>query len=331
MTKKDDSNEKNEILQNALKEIEKEYGPGAIMRLGTKNDLEIASISTGSLLLDRAIGIGGFPKGRIIEIYGPESSGKTTLSLHCIAEVQKQSGQAVFIDVEHALDPQYAQKIGVNIQQLIIAQPDSGEQALDILETLIKSQVIDIIVIDSVAALVPQVELDGEMSDQTIGAQARLMSRGLRRINSSIAKTDCIIIFINQIREKVGVIFGNPEVTPGGRALRFYSSIRLDLRKGEQIMRENQVVGHKIKVKVVKNKVAPPFQNTVLDFYFEYGISRINEIIDLAVIKNIIAKAGPWFLYENQKIGPGKEKIRQYLKENEVILNKILEKLNETN
>lgn len=328
MAQKVKLNDTNDFLQAAIKEIEKEYGNGAIMTLGSKSNYQISSISSGSLLLDQAIGIGGYPKGRIIEIYGPESSAKTTLSLHAIAEVQKQNRQAVFIDAEHALDPCYAQKLGVNIEKLIIAQPDSGEQALDILEILVKSQAIDIVIIDSVAALVPQVELDGEMSDQTIGAQARLMSRGLRRLNSTISKTNCIVIFINQIREKVGVIFGNPEITPGGRALRFYSSLRLELRRGEQIVKENQTIGHKIKIKIVKNKVAPPFQSVILDFYFEYGISRINEIIDLAVLKNIVSKSGPWFLYENEKIGPGKEKLRQYLEMNKEILNNILSKLN---
>ncbi|WP_342277857.1 recombinase RecA [Spiroplasma endosymbiont of Nephrotoma flavescens] len=269
-------------------------------------------ISSGSLLLDMAIGIGGYPRGRVIEVYGAESSGKTTLALHAISEVQKSNGKAAFIDVEHALDPNYAQKIGVILEQLLIVQPDSGEQALGILEVFVKSNAIDLIVIDSVAALTPQVELDGEMSDQTIGAQARLMSKALRKLNSYIAKTNCLVFFINQIREKVGIIFGNPEITPGGRALRFYSSLRVELKRSEQILLNNQLVGYKTKVKIVKNKVAAPFQMTVLDIYFDRGICKLEELILLGLKANILQKNGSWYNYGEQKLGLGRDKVREF-------------------
>ncbi|AGM26099.1 recombinase A [Spiroplasma syrphidicola EA-1] len=305
--------EKDQILVNALKEIEKIYGKGAVMRLGDKTNLAIEAVSTGSLLLDNAIGIGGYPKGRIIEIFGPESSGKTTLSLHAIAEVQKNHGRAAFIDAEHALDPNYAKKLGVDINNLIIAQPDSGEQALDILETLVKSNVIDIVVIDSVAALVPKVELEGEMTDITIGAQARLMSKGLRKLNGIISKTNCIVIFINQIREKVGVLFGNPETTAGGRALRFYASVRLDVRRVETLTNSGTAIANKVKIKVVKNKVAPPFKVALIEINYNEGIDSLAELIDLAVTYDVLDKSGVWYSYNNNRLGQGKEKVKEFL------------------
>ncbi|WP_342189416.1 MULTISPECIES: recombinase RecA [unclassified Spiroplasma] len=301
-----------ELLQQALQTIIKEYGRDAVVDMNKKLPSKDNVISSGSLLLDMAIGIGGYPRGRVIEVYGAESSGKTTLALHAISEVQKSNGKAAFIDVEHALDPNYAQKIGVILEQLIIVQPDSGEQALGILEVFVKSNAIDLIVIDSVAALTPQVELDGEMSDQTIGAQARLMSKALRKLNSYIAKTNCLVFFINQIREKVGIIFGNPEITPGGRALRFYSSLRVELRRSEQILLNNQLVGYKTKVKIVKNKVAAPFQMTVLDIYFDRGICKLEELISLGLKANILQKNGSWYNYGEQKLGLGRDKVREF-------------------
>ncbi|WP_338968544.1 recombinase RecA [Spiroplasma endosymbiont of Lonchoptera lutea] len=301
-----------ELLQQALQTIIKEYGRDAVVDMNKKLPSKDNVISSGSLLLDMAIGIGGYPRGRVIEVYGAESSGKTTLALHAISEVQKSNGKAAFIDVEYALDPNYAQKIGVILEQLIIVQPDSGEQALGILEVFVKSNAIDLIVIDSVAALTPQVELDGEMSDQTIGAQARLMSKALRKLNSYIAKTNCLVFFINQIREKVGIIFGNPEITPGGRALRFYSSLRVELRRSEQILLNNQLVGYKTKVKIVKNKVAAPFQMTVLDIYFDRGICKLEELISLGLKANILQKNGSWYNYGEQKLGLGRDKVREF-------------------
>ncbi|WP_342263223.1 MULTISPECIES: recombinase RecA [unclassified Spiroplasma] len=302
-----------ELLQQALQTIIKEYGRDAVVDMNKKLPSKDNVISSGSLLLDMAIGIGGYPRGRVIEVYGAESSGKTTLALHhAISEVQKSNGKAAFIDVEHALDPNYAQKIGVILEQLIIVQPDSGEQALGILEVFVKSNAIDLIVIDSVAALTPQVELDGEMSDQTIGAQARLMSKALRKLNSYIAKTNCLVFFINQIREKVGIIFGNPEITPGGRALRFYSSLRVELRRSEQILLNSQLVGYKTKVKIVKNKVAAPFQMTVLDIYFDRGICKLEELISLGLKANILQKNGSWYNYGEQKLGLGRDKVREF-------------------
>lgn len=280
-----DMKNKEDLILIAIKQIEKEFGKGAIMLLNDSTIADIEVISSGSLLLDDILGIKGFPKGRIIEIYGPESAGKTTLALMALAQTQKINGKIAFIDAEHALDRQYSQKLGVDVNDLLVSQPDSGEQALEILDILVKSQSLDMIVVDSVAALVPQVELDGDMTDQTIGAQARLMSKALRKLSGSIAKTNCIVIFINQIREKVGIIYGNHEITPGGKALRFYSSIRLEVRKGEQLLKNSQIIGHKIKIKVVKNKVAPPFKTAVIDFYFTQGISQQNEIIDIAIEK----------------------------------------------
>lgn len=280
-----DMKNKEDLISIAIKQIEKEFGKGAIMLLNDSTIADIEVIGSGSLLLDDILGIKGFPKGRIIEIYGPESAGKTTLALMALAQTQKINGKIAFIDAEHALDRQYSQKLGVDVNDLLVSQPDSGEQALEILDILVKSQSLDMIVVDSVAALVPQVELDGDMTDQTIGAQARLMSKALRKLSGSIAKTNCIVIFINQIREKVGIIYGNHEITPGGKALRFYSSIRLEVRKGEQLLKNSQIIGHKIKIKVVKNKVAPPFKTAVIDFYFTQGISQQNEIIDIAIEK----------------------------------------------
>ena len=285
----------------------------------------MAVIPTGSLTLDMALGIGGYPKGRIIEIYGPESSGKTTLTLHAIAEVQKQGGTAAFIDAEHAIDPVYAKNLGVNIDELILSQPDSGEQGLEIAETLVRSGAIDLVVVDSVAALVPQVELDGEMADQQMGLQARLMSKALRKLSGVMNKTDCTIIFINQLREKIGVMFGNPETTTGGRALKFYSSVRVEIRRSEVIKNGTEIVGNKVNIKVVKNKVAPPFKSTQVDIIYGKGISRDGEVLDLAVDKDIVDKAGAWYAYKGEKIGQGRENAKRYLVEHPDIMNEITE------
>lgn len=311
------------LLQKTLQLVAKEYGNDAIVQMNQKITWSNNTISSGSLLLDMIIGIGGYPRGRIIEVYGAESSGKTTLALHAIVEVQKNQGRAVFIDVEHALDLYYAQKIGINLKELIIVQPSSGEEALGILEIFVKSNIIDLVIIDSVAALTPQVELDGAMSDQTIGAQARLMSKALRKLNSQIAKTNCLVFFINQLREKVGVIFGNPEITPGGRALRFYASLRIELRKNEQILHNGVLVGYKTKVKIVKNKMAAPFQITFLDIYFDRGICRLEELISLGLRANILQKNGAWYYYEDQKLGCGREKVRDYFLNNIELYNKL--------
>ncbi|WP_338975497.1 recombinase RecA [Spiroplasma endosymbiont of Monopis laevigella] len=319
--------EKEQLLEKAIKQIEKEFGKGAIMLLSDSGIGDIEVISSGSILLDDILGVKGFPKGRIIEVYGPESAGKTTLALMALAEVQKQNGRIAFIDAEHALDRQYSQKLGVDISRLLITQPDSGEQALEILDILVKSEALDMIVVDSVAALVPQIELDGDMNDQTIGAQARLMSKALRKISGNIAKTNCIVLFINQIREKVGIIYGNPEITPGGKELRFYSTIRLEVRKGEQLIKSNQIIGHKIKIKVVKNKVAPPFKTTSLDFCFEEGFSKISEIITIAVEKEVINKSGGWYTYEDVKLGQGKIKAKESLEANTFLLEQIKERI----
>mgnify|MGYP001883644927 FL=1 len=285
----------------------------------------MAVIPTGSLTLDMALGIGGYPKGRIIEIYGPESSGKTTLTLHAIAEVQKQGGTAAFIDAEHAIDPVYAKNLGVNIDELILSQPDSGEQGLEIAETLVRSGAIDLVVVDSVAALVPQVELDGEMADQQMGLQARLMSKALRKLSGVMNKTDCTIIFINQLREKIGVMFGNPETTTGGRALKFYSSVRVEIRRSEVIKNGTEIVGNKVNIKVVKNKVAPPFKSTQVDIIYGKGISRDGEVLDLAVDKDIVDKSGAWYAYKGEKIGQGRENAKRYLVEHPDIMNEITE------
>ncbi|NLC41984.1 MAG: recombinase RecA [Erysipelothrix sp.] len=314
---------KDRALEDALKQIEKQYGKGSIMRLGDRVDVDVDVIPSGSLALDYALGVGGYPKGRIIEIYGPESSGKTTLALHAIAEVQKQGGKAAFIDAENAIDPAYAKRLGVNIEDLILSQPDSGEQGLEIAEVLIRSGAIDLIVVDSVAALVPQAELDGEMSDQHIGLQARMMSKAMRKLSGVMNRSQCTTIFINQLREKVGVMFGNPEVTPGGRALKFYSSIRLDVRRSESIKQGVNLVGNKVKVKVVKNKVAPPFKVAELEIVYGEGLSTIGEVIDLAVEHDILNKAGAWYSYKEERIGQGRETVKNFLTENKDVYEEI--------
>ena len=308
--------EKDKTLEQVLLDIEKQFGKGAIMKLGEGGLKDIDVVSSGSLALDIALGVGGYPKGRIIEIYGPESSGKTTFALHAIAEVQKTGGRAAFIDAEHALDPVYAKKLGVNINELLLSQPDTGEQALEICEALVRSEAMSIIVIDSVAALVPQAEIEGEMGDSHVGLQARLMSQALRKLSGAINKTNTICIFINQLREKVGVMFGNPETTPGGRALKFYSSVRLDIRKGEQIKSGDTVVGNKVNIKVVKNKVSPPFRTASVDIMYGEGISREGEIVDLASDIDIIDKSGAWYSYNGEKIGQGKENVKAFLRNN---------------
>ena len=314
-------------LKEALKNIEKQYGKGAVMVLGNEPAMELDVISSGSIALDNALGVGGYPKGRIIEIFGPESSGKTTFALHAIAEAQKAGGYAAFIDAEHALDPKYAKALGVNIEDLVLSQPDSGEQALEIAEALIKSGAIDIIVIDSVAALVPEAEINGEMGDSHVGLQARLMSQAMRKLSGIINKTKCVAIFINQIREKVGVMYGNPETTPGGRALKFYSTIRLDVRRGEQLKNGSEAVGNKTVVKVVKNKVAPPFKIAEVEIIYGEGISKIGELIDAAVNLGIINKAGAWFSYNGEKIGQGRENVKAYLKANQNVYDEIMAKV----
>ncbi len=303
-------------LEMALKQIEKQFGKGSIMKLGEQTDRKISTSPSGSLALDVALGVGGYPRGRIVEIYGPESSGKTTVALHAIAEVQQNGGQAAFIDAEHALDPVYAQKLGVNIDELLLSQPDTGEQALEIAEALVRSGAIDILVIDSVAALVPKAEIEGEMGDSHVGLQARLMSQALRKLSGAINKSKTIAIFINQIREKVGVMFGNPETTPGGRALKFYSSVRLEVRRAEQLKQGNDIVGNKTKVKVVKNKVAPPFRTAEVDIMYGEGISREGEIIDMGSELDIVQKSGSWYSYNEERLGQGRENAKQFLKEN---------------
>ncbi len=314
-------------LEQVLANIEKQFGKGAIMKLGEKGNYNIDVVSSGSLMLDKALGVGGYPKGRIIEIFGPESSGKTTIALHAIAQVQKEGGRAAFIDAEHALDPVYAKKLGVDTDELLLSQPDTGEQALEITEALVRSGAMNIVVIDSVAALVPQAEIEGEMGDSHVGLQARLMSQALRKLGGIINKTNTICIFINQLREKVGILFGNPETTPGGRALKFYSSVRLDVRRGEQIKINGEVIGNKTNIKVVKNKVAPPFKTAEVEIMYGEGISKIGEVIDLAVEANIIDKSGAWFSYNNDKIGQGKENVKLYLKNNPDIYNEIESKV----
>ena len=310
-------------LEMALKQIEKQFGKGSIMKLGESTHMQVETVSSGSLALDIALGIGGFPRGRIIEVYGPESSGKTTVALHAIAEVQKIGGQAAFIDAEHALDPLYASKLGVNIDDLLLSQPDTGEQALEIAEALVRSGAVDIIVIDSVAALVPKAEIEGEMGDSHVGLQARLMSQALRKLSGVIGKTKVIAIFINQLREKVGVMFGNPEVTPGGRALKFYSSVRLDVRRVESIKQGNDLVGNRTRIKVVKNKVAPPFKQAEIDIMYGEGISREGSIVDIGTELDIVQKSGAWFSYEGERLGQGRENAKQYLKDNPQVASKI--------
>ncbi|NLC96600.1 MAG: recombinase RecA [Erysipelotrichaceae bacterium] len=325
---KDDK--KDELLKDALKQIEKQYGKGSVMRLGDRANVDIDAIPSGSLALDLALGIGGYPKGRIVEVYGPESSGKTTIALHAIAECQKGGGRAAFIDAENAIDPQYAKALGVDIDELILSQPDSGEQALEITEVLIKSGAIDLIVVDSVAALVPQAELDGEMSKESVGLQARLMSKAMRKLSGVMNRSSCTAIFINQLREKVGIIFGNPETTPGGRALKFYSSIRLDVRKGEAIKNGTDIIGNKVNIKVVKNKVAPPFKTAQVEIMYGEGISHLSEVINLGTNLEIIDKAGAWFSYKGEKIGQGREAVRAFLIANPEIDEEITLKIKET-
>ena len=306
--------EKDKALAQVLADIEKQFGKGAIMKLGDQKNIEVDVVPSGSLSLDIALGVGGYPKGRIIEIYGPESSGKTTFALHAIAEVQKTGGRAAFIDAEHSLDPVYASNLGVNIDELLLSQPDTGEQALEICDALVKSEAVSIIVIDSVAALVPQAEIDGEMGDSHVGLQARLMSQALRKLSGSINKTNTIVIFINQLREKVGVMFGNPETTPGGKALKYYSSVRLDIRRGEQLKNGNEVIGNKTNIKVVKNKVAPPFKSASVDIMYGEGVSQCGELVDLAADANIIEKSGAWYSYKGEKLAQGRENVKLLFK-----------------
>ncbi len=322
-----DNSEKRKALDAAMSQIEKQFGKGSVMKLGDFKETSVDAISTGALNLDIALGIGGIPRGRIIEIYGPESSGKTTLALHAVAEAQKKGGEAAFIDAEHALDPVYAKKIGVDIDNLIVSQPDTGEQALEIAEALIRSGAIDIVVVDSVAALVPKAEIDGDMGDSHVGLQARLMSQALRKLAGTINKTNATIIFINQLREKVGVMFGNPETTAGGRALKYYASVRMDIRRVEAIKQDGEVVGNRTKVKVVKNKVAPPFREAEFDIIYGKGISKEGSILDLAVTLDIIEKAGSWFSYNGERIGQGRENIKKYLTENPKFMEEIEKKV----
>ena len=312
---KEKTENQDKLLEDVLKQIECEYGKGSIMKLGERPAVDVEPIHSGSLLLDQALGIGGYPKGRIIEIYGPESSGKTTLALHAIAEVQKQGGRAAFIDAENAIDPVYARNLGVDIEELILSQPDSGEQGLNIMNMLVDSGAVDLVVIDSVAALVPQAELDGEMGDLQVGAQARMMSKAMRKLAGIMNHNECTAIFINQLREKVGVMYGNPETTPGGRALKFYASVRLDIRKADVIKNGSDMIGNKVRVRVVKNKVAPPFKTATLEIIYGEGISYISELIDLCVDADIIHKSGSWFSYEGEKIGQGRDSVKKYLKE----------------
>ena len=326
---KTNETDKDKILSQVLLDIEKQFGKGAIMKLGDDTHNEIAVSPSGSLTLDLALGVGGYPKGRIIEIYGPESSGKTTFALHAIAEIQKAGGRAAFIDAEHALDPVYAKNLGVNINELLLSQPDTGEQALEICEALVRSEAINIVVIDSVAALVPQAEIEGEMGDSHVGLQARLMSQALRKLSGTINKTNTIAIFINQLREKVGVMFGNPETTPGGRALKFYSTIRMDVRRSEQIKQGDSVIGNKTTVKIVKNKVAPPFKTAVVEIMYGEGVSRVSEIIDLGIEAGIIDKSGAWYSYNGEKLGQGKETVKALLKENDKLRDELEQKVRE--
>ena len=322
--------EKLKALDAALGQIERQFGKGAVMKLGDPSvQMNVETIPTGSLSLDIALGLGGIPKGRVIEIYGPESSGKTTVTLHMIAEVQKRGGIAGFIDAEHALDPVYAKNIGVDIDNLYISQPDCGEQALEITETMVRSGAVDIIVVDSVAALVPKAEIDGDMGDSHVGLQARLMSQALRKLTAVISKSNCTVVFINQLREKVGIMFGNPETTTGGRALKFYSSVRLDVRRIEALKQGGEVIGNRTRVKVVKNKVAPPFKEAEFDIMFGEGISTVGDILDLAAENNIINKSGAWYAYEGNKIGQGRENAKQYLKDNPAIRDEVERKVRE--
>lgn len=323
-----DNSEKLKALDAAIAQIEKQYGKGTVMKLGDPSaQMNIETIPTGSLSLDLALGLGGIPKGRIVEIYGPESSGKTTVTLHMIAEVQKRGGIAGFIDAEHALDPVYAKNIGVDVDNLYISQPDCGEQALEITETMVRSGAVDIIVVDSVAALVPKAEIDGEMGDSHVGLQARLMSQALRKLTAVISKSNCTVVFINQLREKVGVMFGNPETTTGGRALKFYSSVRLDVRRIESLKQAGEVIGNRTRVKVVKNKIAPPFKEAEFDIMFGEGISRVGDILDIAANIDVVNKSGAWYAYEGNKIGQGRENAKQYLKDNPAVCEEIEQKV----
>ncbi len=324
------TNEKRDIaLEDAIRQIEKQFGKGSIMRLGTNEVVNIEVIPTGSLALDVALGVGGFPKGRVIEVYGPESSGKTTLALHAIVQSQKRGGTAAFIDAEHSLDPSYAKKLGVNTDELIISQPDSGEQALEITEALVRSGAVDIVVVDSVAALVPRAELEGEMGASHIGLQARLMSQALRKLAGAISKSRCVVIFINQLREKIGVMFGSPETTTGGRALKFYASVRLDIRRIDSIKSGDSIVGNRTRVKVKKNKVAPPFKEAEFDIMYNEGISREGDLLDLGVKEDLVKKTGSWFSYNDEKLGQGRENSKQFLRENTKITNEIERRIRE--
>ena len=329
VTKITDAEEKKKALDTAIQFIEKKFGKGAIMKLGANEKLDIEAIPTGSMTLDLALGIGGIPRGRIIELYGPESSGKTTVALHCIAETQKLGGEVAFIDVEHALDPTYAKKLGVDIDSMLVSQPDSGEQALEIAEALARSGAIDCIVIDSVAAMVTKAEIDGDMGDTHVGQLARLMSQGMRKLTSVLAKSNCAAIFINQIREKIGVIYGNPETTPGGRALKFYASVRMDVRKGEAIKEGGEIIGNRTRVKIVKNKVAPPFKECEFDIMYGEGICRTGEVLDLAVDLDIAKKGGAWFSYGDIKLGQGRDNAKQYLKDHPDLMKELEEKIKE--
>ena len=324
-----ENTEKKKALEAAMSQIEKQFGKGSVMKLGEFKAMEIEAIPTGALSLDMALGIGGVPRGRIIEVFGPESSGKTTLALHIIAEAQKMGGEAAFIDAEHALDPVYAKKLGVDIDNLIVSQPDTGEQALEITESLIRSGALDVIVVDSVAALVPKAEIDGDMGDSHVGLQARLMSQALRKLTAVISKSNCIVIFINQLREKVGVMFGNPETTTGGRALKFYSSVRMDVRRIESLKQAGEVVGNRTRVKIVKNKVAPPFKEAEFDIMFGKGISKEGDILDLAADCGIIVKSGAWYAYNGDKIGQGRENAKTYLRENPLVCEEVEAKVRE--
>ena len=324
-----ENTEKKKALEMAMSQIEKQFGKGSVMKLGEFKAMEIEAIPTGALSLDIALGIGGVPRGRIIEIYGPESSGKTTLALHIVAEAQKIGGEAAFIDAEHALDPVYAKKLGVDIDNLIVSQPDTGEQALEITESLVRSGALDVIVVDSVAALVPKAEIDGDMGDSHMGLQARLMSQALRKLAGTINKSKTVLIFINQLREKIGVMFGNPETTTGGRALKFYASVRMDIRKIENIKQDGEVKGNRVRVKVIKNKVAPPFREAEFDIVYGQGISKEGNILDMAVNLDIVEKAGSWFSYNGERIGQGRENVKKYLKENPEMLDEIEAKVRE--
>ena len=322
-----ENTEKKKALEMAMSQIEKQFGKGYVMKLGEFKAMEVEAIPTGSLSLDIALGIGGVPRGRIIEVYGPESSGKTTLALHVVAEAQKMGGEAAFIDAEHALDPVYAKKLGVDIDNLIVSQPDTGEQALEITESLVRSGALDVIVVDSVAALVPKAEIDGDMGDSHMGLQARLMSQALRKLAGALNKTKTVLIFINQLREKIGVMFGNPETTTGGRALKFYASVRMDIRKIENIKQDGEIKGSRARVKVIKNKVAPPFREAEFDIMYGEGISKEGNVLDMAVNLDIIEKSGSWFSYNGEKIGQGRENVKKYLKENPDILEEVEDKV----